>query len=1112
MIDAEQAVSQLEAINALVQDWIDLPNKDDEALSNLLLELDLAINSMKIEAENQNDHEVVNIYAHFQENLLKFSESSASKKCTELLSAWPIYLAEFITSRSNEEIKNGLKEFLGDDDWPIAYLSSDSSEEASPFEVSIQEGIQDEEFAELPSSANNQVIGNTALSSKQKEFLELIITEVIEIQEKHSSRITALLADNHSDDSKYKIEIETQVEQLERIGSANQMIGLKGVNKYCQQLVRILVHVLETNPDQLHTLQEEIKIWPDMLQAYLYAPNDKEYIQVLLDYLKLDCWPLKITPEELKIIEQAFVFSRIEIEDSDAVSRVREATPDAISLDKPEDVNEELFDSLLQDLPQQTQEFTLAVQRLRTSEFIEQLEISKRLAHTLKGAGNTVGIMGLANLTHHLEDILEALLKAKATPAILLHNCIEKAADCLEEMSEFLHGMGNAPADALSIFQEVLNWANHIDENGIPNDEVVLDEIAAQGDTLIKAEDNESIKPDTDSKKEAGQHNKQQSEQSLRIHTSLIDELLKYAGENIISNAQIQEFIGRSKSFSKQLRLNNNKIKSIVSELEHLLHVRGFSSRFQEQINSSNFDPIEMDQYNELNTYANLLLELAADSSEFVENLDGSLLKLDNLSANQNRVMIENQDTVLRTKMVPVRSIVQRLKRSVKQANKLSNKTTTLAVKGEDVLVDSEILNQLIDPLMHILRNAIDHGIESPEFREKQGKAEAGLVELNFKKEGKMIHICCQDDGRGLDIERIKEKAIEKNLIQEDEEFNKNDAMKLILNHGFSTKENVSQLSGRGVGLDVVFEEVRDLKGSLTIDSKYGNGVQVEIVIPTSFHSTQAFLVTCANNTLALSERGVEEILHPGAGKIIENEGKQYFDYKQKRYPIFDLQKLLYGDQVNDAAEMSQVVFIIQDEFHKHHAILIDKIIDSREIVIKPFSKFIPKMTGLLGTTILGNGNVTSVLDLLDIVNTQHLNIVNVKRVQGLQEIEETHQHALIVEDAISTRKSLAQFMRDLGFKVEVAIDGVDAVAKIQQQIPSIILTDLEMPRMNGLELTDHVRSNDSTQDIPIIMITSRATDKHKQEAMRMGVNEYMTKPYDEDQLLTLVNSLSNTV
>ncbi len=1110
MSDANHIVKQIEVINDLIQNWIDLPDKNDEALNDLLIELDLVINSLKIQTEENEGREITNIFTHFQDNLLAFSESSVSEKHIELISAWPIYLTEYISNRSDEEVQYNLREFLNNDGWSVRYIASDSSEFDSPFETANTIEINNEEIEESPTQIDSQIFGNTTLTAEQKEFLELIIAEIVDIQETHSSRITALISDSPSSDSKYENEIETQVEQLERIGSATYMIGLKGASKFCQQLSTALKHVLETKPSQLCELQEEIIIWPDMLQAYFYAPNDKEYIQVLLDYLNLDCWPIKITQDELKIIEQAFVFSRIEVEDHNSEERIREAIPEAVSLDKPEDVNEELFDSLLQDLPDQTQEFTLAVQQLRTSEFIEQLEISKRLAHTLKGAGNTVGIMGLANMTHHLEDILEALLKAKTIPSSSLHNTIEKAADCLEEMSEFLHGMGDTPTDALSIFQEVLNWANYIDEHGVPNDDNTLDDIVAPGDVNLNVVHNDQVTSERSGGVESS--NKQQSEQSLRISTSLIDELLKYAGENIISNAQIQEFIDRSKSFSKQLRSNNSKIKTIVSELEHLIHVRGFSSRFQEQNKLSNFDPLEMDQYNELNTYANLLIELTADSSEFLENLDESLLKLDNLSANQNHVMVENQDAVLRTKMVPVRSIVQRLKRSVKQANKLSDKTSQLIVTGEEILIDSEILNQLIDPLMHILRNAIDHGIESPEFREKQGKDKMGLVELNFKKEGKLIHISCHDDGRGLDIERIKEKAFEKNLIQKNKPFSKKDAMKIILHHGFSTKENVSQLSGRGVGLDVVFEQVRDLKGSLTMESKYGNGLQIELVIPTSFHSTQAFLVSCANNRLALSDRGVEEILHPGAGKIIEQDGQQIFAYKQKRYPIFDLQKLLYGDQVTERTEASQVVFIVEDEFQKHHAILIDKIIDSREIVIKPFSKFIPKMSGLLGTTILGDGSVTSVLDLLDIVNTQHSDSPHVKKLRRVQASEEIFQNALIVEDAISTRKSLAQFMSDLGFNVEVAIDGVDAMDKIQKQTPSIILTDLEMPRMNGLELTDHVRSNESTQDIPIIMITSRATDKHKQEAKRIGVNEYMTKPYDEDKLLMMVNSLSNTV
>ena len=205
-------------------------------------------------------------------------------------------------------------------------------------------------------------------------------------------------------------------------------------------------------------------------------------------------------------------------------------------------------------------------------------------------------------------------------------------------------------------------------------------------------------------------------------------------------------------------------------------------------------------------------------------------------------------------------------------------------------------------------------------------------------------------------------------------------------------------------------------------------------------------------------------------------------------------------------------MLITKDEFNKSHAILIDKILDSREITIEPFSQYIPKMSGLIGTTILGDGSVTTVIDLLDIVNLSDSNVLKSRNNVSKQTSQDKEQHALIVEDAISTRKSLAQFMMDLGYKVDTAKDGVEAIDIIEKQLPSIILTDLEMPRMNGLEFTDHLRSNEETKETPIIMITSRATEKHKKEAKRVGVTEYITKPFDEDKLLNLLKKVSTVI
>ena len=472
----------------------------------------------------------------------------------------------------------------------------------------------------------------------------------------------------------------------------------------------------------------------------------------------------------------------------------------------------------------------------------------------------------------------------------------------------------------------------------------------------------------------------------------------------------------------------------------------------------------------------------------------------------QVRSLHENQEAVLRIRMIPVQSIVPRLRRAVRQACKSSNKRAQLEISGEHTLIDSEFVHQLVDPIMHILRNAIDHGIEESDQRVKHGKNAIGKVQLSFKKEGNLIHVVCQDDGNGINIELVKSKALEKGLLDKNEDFTKDRAIQIILQHGFSTKDKVSQLSGRGVGLAAVFTKIHEMKGSINIDSHNGNGVKVEITIPTIFNSDHALIVDCDDSTVAISNRGVDEILYAGAGKIISESGQHYFEYIRQRYPAYDLQFMLGKTEKNSPVD-DKVTLILNDDANVKYAVTIDRIYDTRDIVVKPLSKFIPKISGLLGSTILGDGSVITVIDIIGLIKNSNRSTQSSKPRKNVQKIKDHHQYALIVEDAISTRKSLALFMRDIGFIVSTAKDGVEAINLIQKQLPSIVLTDLEMPRMNGLELTDHLRSNKETAHTPIIMITSKSTEKHRKEAERLGITAYITKPYDEDELLELIDS-----
>jgi len=1131
--EIKPSLELLDSLNKHLEKFISDSTQNDADIAELLLEFDLVIYQLSSHAEATQDVELLNIYSAMLNNLEIFENGSATPSQLELVCAWPLYISELISNRDDAEVQDSALYFLSSSDWPIKYEAdkkdiahhdTDASLAFPTLDIPVTEDqfepdpFQDTKPEHNVTDHNAEPASN---NTQEQEFLDLINAEIIEIQETHQERLNALTKDDSNKDSLLDI-IETQDDQLNRIGTAAEMIGLHGLQSFCTKLISNLHYIKENNPHQICSLHGQLILWPNILQAHLSDSNNQEYIQTAIDYLTADCWPTNTSKKELHQIQEAFNNSVVEIDTSQQVARIQQATAENTSLEVPEDVPDELINSLLQDLPEQTEELSSCIQSLNNDDFIDQLEIAKRIAHTLKGAGNTVGIMGLANLTHNLEDILEALLKAGIKPAEKIYNILQNAADCLEEMSECLHGTCEAPSESIHILQSVLDCANHLDNHGISeeyleSDHAIEPDIDPEIDnskqdestisTSITSIDTQLIKA-TKNKNESAA-NEEAVENFLRVPANLIDDLLKHVDESLISNAQIQEFVSRSRDYSKQLRANNNKVKTLIQELEHIIEIQGFSSHFDKNAKDSKFDPLEMDQFNELHTFSNQLMEASADSIEFSNNIDESLSKLDKLSSNQGRVLVNNQEAVLHTRMVAVKTISSRLKRSVRQACKLLNKNVQLEIMGADTLIDNEILNQLVDPLMHILRNAVDHGIEAEEYRNKRNKNPQGSITLSFKKEGRLINVTCEDDGHGLDIERIREKAIERDIIQSTDSFSERDAIQTILQHGFSTKEEVSQLSGRGVGLDIVFANIREMKGVINLNTHYGHGMKIGLSIPTSFHTTHALLISVANNKFAISNHGIDEILYPGAGAIIKKNEEHLYQHQQKRYKIFNLQSLLYADQENIVDNNTQVAIIVRDDLNQQHAVFVDKILDTRDIVVKPLSKYITKISGILGTTILGDGSATSTIDLVELIAETDANHTKKYSKHTSQTIDETHKLALIVEDSISTRKSLAQYMSDLGFKVETAKDGVEAIDKIQKHVPALILTDLEMPRMNGLELTDHLRGIETTAETPIIMITSRATDKHKQEAINRGVNEYLTKPYDEDKLFSVIDSLN---
>ncbi len=654
--------------------------------------------------------------------------------------------------------------------------------------------------------------------------------------------------------------------------------------------------------------------------------------------------------------------------------------------------------------------------------------------------------------------------------------------------------------------QTVLDWANRIDRAGVPASDEIPPSATAQPEPSAPA----AQPPKTALAPQ--QPTASTTEPALRVSAHLVDNLLRLVGESIILTGQVQERIRKTIDQTRAVAAQNRLFQSLTAELEQLVDVRNVSSPLSKSIQRGDFDPLELEQYNELNTVTHRLVETAIDAREMNRTVEDNLVLLDALLVDQGRLHRDSQEAVLRTRMVPIQTVVPRLQRSVRQTCRLVDKEVELVVRGADTPMDSNVLNNMVDPLMHILRNAVDHGIEPPHQRQRLGKPPAGRIELHFMREGNNIAIHCRDDGAGLDLAAIRRTAEEHGLLAPDKPLEPDELARLILLPGFSTRGSATQTSGRGIGMDMVYSRLLDMKGSLRIQTEAGKGCLMELRLPVTLISTHALLLRVRDQIYALSDRGIEQILYSGAGKIQTLGKVTTYRLGNDIHELTSLESLLNlpQDRREHDRGMSPVL-LVREETGGLRAVLVQEVLDSRDLVVKNMGQYIPTLPGIVGATILGDGSVAPVLDLPELLRAraagQRLPTAAVQSAQSTSAVSH-RQIVLAVDDSLSARRSLAQFVQDAGFEVRTARDGLEAIEIINSKRPDLVLADLEMPRMNGLELTAHLRANQTTHDLPVIMITSRSTAKHRHEAEAVGVDTYLTKPFMEDDLLEQMHRL----
>ncbi|MAY42898.1 MULTISPECIES: response regulator [unclassified Neptuniibacter] len=896
--------------------------------------------------------------------------------------------------------------------------------------------------------------------------------------------------------------LNESAEILSTVIRALETINLVGVKVLVNGLILNLNYLSDNDIDLSVEIIESLQACLSGLEEYFVDISIYERQQTLLDQYLDTQLPCKPNAEQ-----GSFIMGLLALASLQSAEDIEQETaePEDVELQESSEIDPQLLDMLHNELPTLCDDFLNQLQKTFTDSDEEALRSAKRSVHTLKGLANMAGIKGLANLAHRLEDVMEYLADADKLPTGRLQAELLEAADCLAAMSETVTEGASAPDNAVQVLQLIMDWDYRLKTDG-------LDALDASNDSSGAPTPDRSVESGVPAEaaiesEEVSADTARNESPVFRVPRTVLDNLFRLAGESSTLNTQLDEEVTQLRGFTRSNRERHRILQRVLFELEQQFHEQ-MNVQSQLDENSEDFDPLEMDRYNEIHTTISRVHEAVADVREVQQEMEGHIQSLSSLHMAQSGLQKETLTNVLSTRLVPVKTITSRLQRILRQACRATDKQAHLIVKGEDTQVDSHILNQLADPLMHIIRNAVDHGLETARLRQQRGKPAEGTITLTFSMQDSLIDVKCEDDGDGINAQRVLAVAAEKELIESDVELSDDEINRLILIPGFSTRGEVSQLSGRGIGMDVVYQQILRLQGTLNIESRPREGTLLHLSMPASSLMIRTLLVRCGKQVFALAGHGVEQSLISLDGQLKNEGGTFTFQHENETYPVYMLENLL-DERGYDYLESGAIhpVLIINMGQGERVALLVKEIIAHRELAFKQMGDFIPDIPGLPGLTILANGEAAPIVDLPSRIRYLRSSLYEKPLLVDL-DTELELPRLLVVDDSLSARKTLETLLKDTGYEVMTAIDGLDALNQIRKRQPDLVITDMEMPRMGGVELSTVLSNRDETSEIPVIMITSRSTEKHRNEALEAGISAYLTKPWSENQLLDQIDNL----
>jgi chemosensory pili system protein ChpA (sensor histidine kinase/response regulator) len=602
----------------------------------------------------------------------------------------------------------------------------------------------------------------------------------------------------------------------------------------------------------------------------------------------------------------------------------------------------------------------------------------------------------------------------------------------------------------------------------------------------------------------------------VKVSAELLEELVNLAGETSISRGrmeqQVSDLSGSIEEMDSTIQRLQEQLRRLDIETEAQVLFR------QEQMmQHEEFDPLEMDRYSQLQQLSRSLIESASDLMDLKYTLADKTRDTETLLLQQSRINTDLQEGLMRSRMVPFSRLVPRLRRIVRQAATELGKEVDFELDNVEGELDRTVLERMVAPLEHMLRNAVDHGIETPDERIAAGKNPNGRILLSLGREGGDVILRLTDDGRGINLKRVREKAVERGLMAADAQLADQDVIQFILHAGFSTAEKVTQISGRGVGMDVVHSEIKQLGGAMFIDSNWGLGTDFTIRLPFTVSVNRALMVQIGDDLYAIPLNSIEGIVRVSPFELEHyyQDDTARFDYAGENYLVRYLGNLLDSSAQPklDGQTLPLPVVLVRSTEHTV-ALQVDRLLGSREIVVKTLGAQFSAVRGVSGATVMGDGNVVVILDLHAMIREQlalglqSTILLEPLKLNPVVEEDLTEKTIMVVDDSVTVRKVTSRFLEREGFRVITAKDGVEALQLLQDHIPDVMLLDIEMPRMDGFEVAKNIRTSSRLKDLPIIMITSRTGEKHRERAFSLGVNKYMGKPYQEDLLLGNINEL----